>query len=172
MDRFPESVPRGLHEQHSNWSRELESDEAASLAAFVDVLRGSLRELDLATFRHFIEASRDAVEGAEDPESWEDDDLQAAVSLADELLAPQPTLDRPQTLRTLEEFIAFVESLGDDAVPTTVLDHYPQHQWPESAGACQAVVLRVAALLLQRHRSTACRRASWTSLGTLSRATT
>ncbi len=102
---------------------ELASGDVDHLQKLVSDLRTYLYPLDLATFRDWIDIARDAVKEADADSFPEDEDLQAAVSLADEILSPQPQLTSTEGLPNLESFIAFVRGL-DGAVPTMIVDHH------------------------------------------------
>ncbi len=102
---------------------ELSHPETELLDEYVRKQRTALRRLDLAEFRDFIEVAQDAVEQREDTDYPENDDLAAAVELADGLLAPSSAIPAPSAPRLLDEFVDFVREM-QGRVPKRVLDHH------------------------------------------------
>ena len=102
---------------------ELSAEENDSLGTFVNDLRSSLKQLPLTTLRAFVEVSRDAIQRLEDSDFWENEDFQAAVALADEVLSPEPTLSHKERIPNLQAFIESIQAL-DGEVPRVVVDHY------------------------------------------------
>jgi len=102
---------------------ELDTPETDLLDKFVKEQRQALRSLELDDFRDFIETSKDAVELREETRYSEDEDLAAAVDLADEILSPSPGLAPDSLLRPLDAFMRFVEQTPG-SVSETVLAHH------------------------------------------------
>ncbi len=102
---------------------ELDAAESRLLENFVEDLRSSLKEISLATLRSFIDVTKDAIDQFDDARFFETEDFKAAVALADEVLAPNPTLRPSDKLPALEDFVAFIEPLRGD-VPSVVRDHH------------------------------------------------
>ena len=102
---------------------ELDEEETESLGNMVDELRGRLRELPVSTLRAYIEACEDAIHRLEGSDTWQHDDFQAAVELADEYLSPASAVEPTAPMPPLSDFIDFIRPMVGD-VPRTVLDHH------------------------------------------------
>ena len=102
---------------------ELDGEETESLGNMVDELRGRLRELPIPTLRAYIEACEDAIHRLEGSDTWQNDDFQAAVELADEYLSPASGVDPTTPIPALSDFIHFIGPMVGE-VPRTVLDHH------------------------------------------------
>lgn len=102
---------------------ELDAEETESLGSMVDDLRRRLRELTVTDLRAYVEACEDVIRQLEGSGAWDNDDFQAAVDMADELLSPPSALDGKAPVPPLSDFIEFIDPMVGE-VPRTILDHY------------------------------------------------
>ncbi len=84
-----------------------EQDDIGALHKIVGNLRRKIQPLPLQKLRDFVELTKDVVEGAREKGEGTDEDMEAAVSLLDDLVGATPTA-QPQVMPLIEEFIRYL----------------------------------------------------------------
>ena len=84
-----------------------EQDDIAALQSIVGNLRSKIHPMSLQKLTDFVEVTKDVVEAAREKGEGTDEDMEAAVSLLDELVGPEPTT-QPQIVPLVEEFIEYL----------------------------------------------------------------
>ena len=90
-----------------------EADHLQDLASMVERLRKRLRPMALADLATFVAVTEDVVKAARDKEQGVDEDLEAAVVLLDEIMAPTPPAKVGAAMRhPLTEFVEYLHQKG------------------------------------------------------------
>ena len=105
---------------------ELNESENTNLTGFLVEFRRKLKRISLSRFRDYVEVTRDAIEKIERSPHQNSEDFEAAVALADEVLAPDVEFDRLEDIPSLDLFIAQTEELEGN-VPEIIVDHHFNH---------------------------------------------
>ncbi|MBX6362421.1 MAG: hypothetical protein IRZ00_01025 [Gemmatimonadetes bacterium] len=106
---------------------ELDATEVPSLLRVVGQLRGSLTEITVEDLAAFVSTTWDAIKTEHARGEAElSGDMQAAVELADELVAPRPAV-RPTNLPPLSEFIRFLRTRPEPAATELLARHGGKH---------------------------------------------
>ena len=112
---------------------ELNEDENRDLTNFIINTRAGLKELSLSKYRDYVDLTKDTIYKIEVTPYQENEDFNAAVGLADEILAPEVEFDFQNDIPTLDMFITGLEELEGN-VPETVLDHHHNYSGQNRQG--------------------------------------
>lgn len=118
-------------EQNIELMVEFLDQEVVELVEVINLLRPALREVSLDDFAAFVEVTRDVIEdyqesGRDVPEAI-DEELQAAVDIADDILVPQKPEPPVADLPPYEDFLEFVHQLGGSAADEVYARAHGKH---------------------------------------------
>ena len=102
---------------------QLDESENRELEGLISSFRESLRLLTLEVLEDFVDVTQDAIQKIDRNPPLSNEDFEAAVELADEVLAPHSNLEIRRNLLTLDEFMEVIVGLKG-SVPETIRDHY------------------------------------------------
>ena len=102
---------------------EVRDNDVTILDHFIRDIRSSLKRVELSELSDFVELTRDIIERIETRPQGTDDDFEAAVQIADEILSSKSDVILDDQIPKMDDFIQFVRKQQGE-IAARVIDHH------------------------------------------------